>query len=144
MVRFTVLLVHPLDAKVMLPSCFLTVTVKETLDVPLTVCELGVTCICPLLLEFAVIVPEPVAFVRFTLMFAEPSLATLSGSGLAFNRHGPGVGVGVGVAVGVGVGVGYAVGVGVGVGFGFGVGVGVGVAFGSGVGVGVGVGVGLG
>jgi len=144
MVTFTVLLEHPADAKVMLPSCFLTVTVKETLDVPPTVCELGVTCICPPLLDVAVIVPEPVALVRFTLMFAEPSLATFNGSGLAFNRHGPGVGVGVGVgvAVGVGVGVGYAVGVGVGVGFGFGVGVGVG--FGSGVGVGVGVGVGLG
>ena len=106
MLTFTVLLVHPDDVKLMLPSCFLTVTVKETLAVPLTPCELGVTCICPPLLDVAVMVPEPVAFVRFTLMVADPSLATFNGSGLAFNTHGPGVGVGVGVAVAVGVGVG--------------------------------------
>jgi hypothetical protein len=106
MFTLTVLLVHPVDAKVTLPFCFLTVTVKDTLDDPLASCELGVTCICPLLPDVAVIVAEPVAFVRLTVMLPEPSLTTLNGSGLALSVHGPGVGVGVGVTVAVGVGVG--------------------------------------
>ena len=115
MLTVTVLPVHPVDAKVTLPAAFLTVTVKEALDVPLTICELGDTWICPLLLEVAVIVLEPVAFVRFTLMLPEPKLTTFNGSGLAFNRHAP-VGVGPGVTVPVGVGEGYGVPVPVGVG----------------------------
>jgi len=112
----TVLPVHPDDENVTLPLDFLMVIVKEAPLVPLTVCELGDTWICPLLLEAAVIVPWPEALVRFTLMVPEPLLTTFNGLGLAFNVHGAGVGVGFAVAVGVGVGVGYAVGVGVGVG----------------------------
>src|SRR5262252_3576285 len=102
----TVLLVHPEDVKLTLPADFLTVTVKEAPDDPLTVCELGDTWICPPLLDAAVIVPCPEAFVRFTLIVPEPLLITFNGSGLALNVHGTGVGVGFGVAVPVGVGVG--------------------------------------
>ncbi len=142
----TVLPVHPDDAKLILPLAFLTVTVKEALDAPTTIFELGVTWICPPLLDVAVIVPEPVAFVRLTFMVPEPLLTTLNGSGLAFNTQGAGVGVAVAVAVGVGLG--YAVGVGlgyaVGVGLGYAVGVGLGVGYAVGVGDGVGLVVGVG
>ena len=136
------MLVHPEEENVTLPLLFLTVTVKLAGEVPLTSCDVGVTWICPPLLEVAVMVPEPLALVRFTLMLPEAKSTTFNGSGLAFNRHGPGVGVGVAVAVAVGVGVGYAVGVAVGVGFGLAVGVGVGVGLGFCVGVGLVVGVG--
>jgi len=114
----TVLLVHPAEVKVTLPAAFLTVTVNEAPDDPLTTCELGVTWICPLLLDEALMVPEPEAFARFTLMFPEALLTTFNGSGVALRLQGAGVGVGVGIAVGVAVGVGYAVGVAVGVGVG--------------------------
>src|SRR5215471_15855153 len=98
----TVLLVQPEDVKLTLPADFLTVTVKEVLDDPLTVCEPGVTWICPPLLDVAVIVPCPDAFVRLTLIVPEPLLTTFNGSGLALKVHGTGVGVGFGDAVPVG------------------------------------------
>jgi len=118
MLTVTVVLAHPDDVKVTLPAAFLTVTVKEALDVPLTICELGVTWICPLLLDEALMVPEPEALVRFTRRIPEPSLTTFNGSGVALNVQGAGVGVGLGVTVPVGVGVAYGVAVGVGVGVG--------------------------
>lgn len=110
------MLEHPDDAKVTLPEAFLTVTVKTALDDPLTIWVLGVTWICPLLLEVAVIVAEPEAFARFTRMVPEPSLITFNVSGLAFNPHAIGVGDGFGLTDPVGVGEGYGVAVAVGVG----------------------------
>ena len=88
------------------PAAFLTVIVKVALDDPVTSCELGVTWICPLLLDEAVIVAVPEAFARFTRMLPEPSATTSNGSGLASNPHAIGVGVGFGFTVPVGVGVG--------------------------------------
>lgn len=110
---------HPVDANVTLPLCFFTVTLKFTDALPLTVTDVGVTWICPVLLDVAVRVPEPVALFRWTLIFPEPSLTTvneLSGLDDRVQAAGVGVAVGVGVGYAVGVGVGYAVGVGVGVG----------------------------
>ena len=59
-------------AKVTLPLVLFTVTVKVAAAVPLTLLELGVTWICPLLLDVAVIVPVPVTLFRFTLTVFEP------------------------------------------------------------------------
>lgn len=52
-------------------SCFLTVIVNMAELVPLTVAEDGSTCICPLLLGVAVIVPLPLKLFKCTLTVAE-------------------------------------------------------------------------
>jgi len=51
------------DEKVTLPLVFLTEIVKLAVLEPLTVAEDGETWICPLLLEAAVIVPDPLKLV---------------------------------------------------------------------------------
>src|SRR5215468_6521164 len=136
------------DEKVTLPLTFFTVMINIAGLLPLTFCEAGVTCICPLLPEVAVIVPAPLNCVRLTSTLAAPLLRIVNCSGDAESEHHPGVGLGYGV--GLVVGPGEATGVGVGVEFGWqftpwfpqGVGVGngeitgVGDAEGSGVGVG--------
>jgi hypothetical protein len=58
------------------------------------------------LLEVAVIVAVPVAFLRLTPTAAEPLLMMLSGVGLAVSVHGGRVGDGLGVGEAAGVGVG--------------------------------------
>jgi hypothetical protein len=60
---FTVCEPHT-DEKVTAPLCFFTVMVKVTELLPVTLCEPGVTWICPLLLEVAAMVPEPLKSFR--------------------------------------------------------------------------------
>ena len=55
-----------------LPGSFFTAIVNVVEAVPLTVAKEGVTCICPLLLEVAVIVPVPLKLFRCTLTVPEP------------------------------------------------------------------------
>jgi len=131
------------DEKVTLPFCFLTLIVKLAGFDPDTVAELGDTCIWPLLLELAEIVPLPLKLFRRTEMVSEPFCEIVIDVGLAEREHGATVGVAVGLGTGVGVGVGPGVGVGVGTGVGVGVGTGVGVGVGLAEGVGVALGEGL-
>jgi hypothetical protein len=97
---------------VTLPLALFTVTVNIAPPVPVTFFEAGVTWICPPLLDVALIVPAPVAFVRFTVTVFAPLLTIVNDAGLAFNAHCKGVAVAVGCAVGEGAAVGVAVGVG--------------------------------
>ncbi len=103
------------DEKLTLPPLLFTVTLNVAELLPVTFFEAGVTCICPLLLEVAVIVPLPKNWFRYTVTVAAPLLRIVSCSGLVESEHDPGVGVGLGV--GLVVGLGEATGVGVGVGF---------------------------
>jgi len=82
-------------------SCFFTVIVNVTELVPLTVAEVGSTCICPLLLGVAVIVPLPLKLFRFTLTVAELFFAIVNVVGAEI-EHGTGVGELEGDAEGVG------------------------------------------
>lgn len=52
------------DERVTAPFCFFTVIVKVTELLPVTFCEPGITWICPLLLDVAVMVSEPLKLSR--------------------------------------------------------------------------------
>jgi hypothetical protein len=98
-VIFTVLDPHD-EENVTLPSFFFTVIVNVADPVPVTFAEPGLTCICPLLLEVAVIVPLPLKLFRFALTVPEPFWAMVNEPGFAEIEQATGLAVGDGDAEG--------------------------------------------